>query len=90
MAKPTHIPPLSAEWVNDRYNHVYAAALGLLDGILDDLTSSGYLPLEGPADSNTLKRLTPEQRAQYGVETPEELGARLAEEELASLSPYVV
>mgnify|MGYP001562922586 CR=1 FL=1 len=39
-------PLLSAEWLNARANNIYQRALDLVDGILTDLTYSGYLPLE--------------------------------------------
>lgn len=39
-----------------------------MEGMLKDMTSSGYLPLEAPTDADFMKRLTPEQKAQFGLE----------------------
>ena len=44
-------PLLSAEWLNARANNIYQRALDLVDGILADLTYSGYLPLEPSQDT---------------------------------------
>ena len=72
MPRPKTIPMLSAEWINERIDHVTDKALAIMDEIIDQLMSSGYLPLEGHPDADFFKRLTPAQRTQFGLETPPE------------------
>ena len=67
MARPKTVPLLSAEWINLRVVHVIDQAVGIMEKMLKDMVSSGYLPLEGPMDANFAKRLTPEQRTQFGM-----------------------
>ena len=72
MTRPKAIPLLSAEWVNARIENVTDKALAIMDEIINQLMSSGYLPLEAPSDADFMKRLTPQQRTQFGLETPPE------------------
>lgn len=72
MARPKSEPLLSASWINERIENVTDKALAIMDEILGQLTSSGYLPLESPSDADFFKKLTPAQRTQFGLETPTE------------------
>ena len=57
--KPISI--LSSEWFNARAGKVYDRAFDILLDILDDITESGYLPLEVPRTAEFDKRATLEQ-----------------------------
>ena len=72
MARQKHEEMLGAAWINARIENVTDKALAIMDEIINQLMSSGYLPLEGPADADFFKKLTPQQRAQFGLETPTE------------------
>ena len=72
MARPKSTPLLSAEWINERIENVTDKALAIMDEIIAQLTSSGYLPLEAPSNAEFMKRLTPQQRTQFGLDTPPE------------------
>lgn len=68
--KDTGTPLLSAEWVNEAMDEVYDRAMEIYEAIFRDLFWSGYLPMERPASDDFMKRLTPEQRAAFGLEEP--------------------
>ena len=72
MPSSKEAPPLSAEWINRRIENVYTQAAEILEHLLDDMTSSGYLPFESPPTSDTMKRLTPQQKTQLGMVEPQE------------------
>ena len=72
MARQKHEEMLSAAWINARIENVTDKALAIMDEIINQLMSSGYLPLEAPSDADFMKRLTPQQRTQFGLETPPE------------------
>ena len=70
MAKPKAVPLLSAEWINQRIGNVTDRALAIAFKMIDDLTYSGYLPMESPATGDFMKRLTDEQKQRLGLEPP--------------------
>lgn len=72
MAYDDDEPMLGAKWINERIDNVYERAMEIFSGILDNLTASGYLPFESPPNTNFMKRLTPEQKVQLGMEQPQE------------------
>ena len=61
MAEEDDVPLLSAPWLNQRIANIEARSLAILMGMLDDLTSSGYLPMEVPRTEEFNARATPEQ-----------------------------
>jgi hypothetical protein len=67
-------PLLSAEWLNARIESVTDKAIEAMDGVLEQLSHSGYLPFEEPATPAVLKKMTPEQLEAYimGLPTLEE------------------
>lgn len=64
--RPVHL--LSAEWFNARANNVYDRAVSILMDILDDLTESGYLPLEVPRSEEFNQHATDEQLVMIEVD----------------------
>ena len=72
MAYDDDEPMLGAKWINERIDNVYERAMEIFSGILDNLTASGYLPFESPPNTDFMKRLTPEQKVQLGMEEPQE------------------
>ena len=66
-------PMLSAAWVNARIEHVFTRAMNIMMKLIDDATYSGYLPFESPPDKDYLKRISPEDRKNIGLNFDEEL-----------------
>ena len=66
-------PMLSAAWVNARVKNVYDRSIEILKKLIEEITESGYLPLEAPLPASLDDRLTPDQKAALGlVEAPED------------------
>ena len=72
MTRPKNEPMLSASWINARIENVTDKALKIMDEIIEQMLAAGYLPLESPSDADFFKKLTPQQRTQFGLETPVE------------------
>ena len=72
MARAKDVSLLSAEWINARIGNVVDRAILIMEEIIRDTVSSGYLFLESPTDADFMKKLTPEQKDQYGLAEVEE------------------
>ena len=66
-------PLLSAKWINTRISHVFDQSIEIFEKLIDQLTESGYLPMEAPLAADLDSRLTPEQKVALGLaEEPQE------------------
>jgi len=68
-------PLLSATWINKVFDDVFEQAIGILEDILDDLTYSGYLPLETPPSAEFRRKAKPSELQMFvGQPAPPEPG----------------
>ena len=85
--KPISI--LSSEWFNTRAANVYDRAVDILLDILDDITESGYLPLEVPRSDDFNERATLEQLFAVENEAAELGFQRDAQEAIGTSGPVI-
>ena len=64
---------LSSEWINARTENVLDMTMAIVSHLIDQLTSSGYWPLESPVTPADLGKMTPDQLQDYiaGIPTVE-------------------
>lgn len=71
MSKNQDEALLSATWINDRIDNVYTKCIAIMDDLVDEITSSGFLPWEIPLTPQIVNKMNPEQKQQLGLVNPE-------------------